>query len=208
MVVDTQIELYHFEECPYCEKVRRALDYYDLDYKSHIIDPADRSEVEEISGQSLVPVIVDGYNVVHDSTEIIKYLDEHYSNSRHLVPEKAHEKSHAFIWNEFCELSWGTLGYRAQKGTDKSGNKLSSRDMENLQSEINRESQLLDDYLTETEFLVGNEFSIADIAMSSFISRMMEFSDFDISEQHKNIWDWFERVNEIVEPAEVEIAEA
>ena len=208
MVVDTQIELYHFAECPYCEKVRRALDYYDLEYKSHIIDPADRSEVEEISGQSLVPVIVDGDNVVNDSTEIIKYLDEHYSNSLHLVPERAHEKSHALIWNEFAELSWGTLGYRAQKGTDKAGNKLSARDMENLQSEISRESKLLNDYLSESEFLVGNEFSIADIAMSSFISRLTEFSDFDISEEHKNLWTWFERVNEVIENAEMELAEA
>ena len=208
MVVDTHIELYHFEECPYCEKVRRALDYYDLEYESHIIDPADRSEVEEISGQSLVPVIVDGDNVVNDSTEIIKYLDEHYSNSRQIVPEEAHEKSHALIWNEFGELSWGTLGYTAQKGIDKAGNELSSGDKQHLQAEINRESQLLDDYLTNMKFLVGNEFSIADIAMSSFISRLTEFSDFDISEEHKNLWNWFERVNQVLEHTETELAEA
>jgi glutathione S-transferase len=80
--------------------------------------------------------------------------------------------------------------------------------MENLQSEINRESQLLDDYLTGTEFLVGNEFSIADIAMSSFISRLTEFSDFDISEEHKNLWTWFDRVNTVVKHTEAELAEA
>lgn len=202
MVVDTEIELYHFEECPYCEKVRRALNYYDLEYESHIIDPADRSEVEEISGQSLVPVIVDGDNVVHDSTDIIKYLNEHYSNSLHIVPEKSHEKSHAFIWNEFGELSWGALGYRAQKGADRAGNELSSRDMEELQTEIDREAKLLDGYLTGRKFLVGDEFSIADIAISSFLSRLTKFSDFDVSEDYKNLWTWFENVNEVLESTE------
>lgn len=79
MAVNDKIELYHFEGCPYCEKVRRVLRDYDLDWVSHEIDPTDRSEVERISGQRLVPVIVDGDTVVNDSTEIIKYLDKHYS---------------------------------------------------------------------------------------------------------------------------------
>jgi glutathione S-transferase len=79
MAVGGKIELYHFKGCPYCEKVRRALGDHGLDWVSHEIDPADRSEVKRISGQRLVPVIVDGDTVVNDSTEIIRYLDKHYS---------------------------------------------------------------------------------------------------------------------------------
>ena len=40
------------------------------------VDPRDRSPVEEISGQPLVPVLVDGERVVADSTAIMRYLEE------------------------------------------------------------------------------------------------------------------------------------
>jgi maleylpyruvate isomerase len=42
------------------------------------VDPVDRSPVEHISGQPLVPVLVDDSRVVTDSTEIIRYLEERH----------------------------------------------------------------------------------------------------------------------------------
>jgi glutathione S-transferase len=39
------------------------------------VDPADRSEVERVSGQLLVPVLVEDGKVVVDSTEILRYLE-------------------------------------------------------------------------------------------------------------------------------------
>ena len=40
------------------------------------LDPADRSPVEALSGQSLVPVLLDGGRVVSDSTAILHYLED------------------------------------------------------------------------------------------------------------------------------------
>jgi len=40
------------------------------------VDPDDRSPVEAISGQTLVPVIVDGDEVLHDSPVIVEWLEE------------------------------------------------------------------------------------------------------------------------------------
>ncbi len=196
MTVDTQLELYHFEGCPYCEKVRRALNYYGLEYESHIIDPADRSKVREISGQPLVPVLVDGNNVVHDSTRIITYLDEHYSNSPHLIPEAPDDQAHAFIWNEFSELVWGDLGYKAQKGTDMDGNVLSEHERADLRSEIQKQSDQLNKYLSGNEYLAGDALSIGDIALSSFISRIQEFSEYSLPDEHSQLWEWYERVDD------------
>lgn len=68
------LRLYHFEACPYCEKVRRVLRELGLQYESLEIDPKDRSPVEEVSGQPLVPVLVDGERVVVDSTRIVEHL--------------------------------------------------------------------------------------------------------------------------------------
>lgn len=43
-----------------------------------VIDWDDRRPIEEVSGQSLVPVIDDGGEVVSDSARILSYLDERY----------------------------------------------------------------------------------------------------------------------------------
>ena len=50
------LKLYHFEACPYCEKVRGTLRRMDLRYESVEIDPSDRAAVKAVSGQELTPL--------------------------------------------------------------------------------------------------------------------------------------------------------
>jgi glutathione S-transferase len=76
------LELYQFEACPHCARVRRKLSELGLDWISREV-PVDRSErqrVEAISGQPLVPVLADpDHNmVVTESEDICAYLDEIY----------------------------------------------------------------------------------------------------------------------------------
>ena len=76
------LELYQFEGCPFCERVREALDDLGLDYVIRTIPRplSGRDRVQEISGQPLVPVLVDPDKdrVVTDSIEIIEYLRSTY----------------------------------------------------------------------------------------------------------------------------------
>ena len=58
------------------ERVSLALAHKGLDVEWEDVDPLDRSPVERISGQPLVPVLVDDGHVLADSTEIIRYLEE------------------------------------------------------------------------------------------------------------------------------------
>jgi glutaredoxin 3 len=76
------LELYQFEGCPYCERVRMALDERGLDYVVRTVPRAHarRDRVRAVSGQTQVPVLVDpGQNaVVIESEDIIDYLRKHY----------------------------------------------------------------------------------------------------------------------------------
>ncbi|ACV46978.1 MULTISPECIES: glutathione S-transferase N-terminal domain-containing protein [Halomicrobium] len=79
----TNLELYELEGCPYCAKVIDKLDELDLDYQSHMVPRShdERTEVEEVSGQTGVPVLVDPDNGVEgmaESDDIVEYLDETY----------------------------------------------------------------------------------------------------------------------------------
>jgi glutaredoxin 3 len=76
----TEIVLYQAEWCPYCARVRAVLTDLLLDYKivnvprSH----AERDEVRQVSGQTGIPVMVDGDAVLDDDDDIIPYLEKKY----------------------------------------------------------------------------------------------------------------------------------
>lgn len=77
------IELYELPGCPYCAKVKRKLDELQLDYQSHTVSPnrSQRTVVQEVSGQTSVPVLIDsdhGISGMAESDEIVAYLDRIY----------------------------------------------------------------------------------------------------------------------------------
>ena len=60
-----------------CGKVARRLRSMGIEYQEVRVPfmKRDRPEVEELSGQRWVPVLVDGEEVIHDSHRILEYLD-------------------------------------------------------------------------------------------------------------------------------------
>lgn len=79
------LELYELEGCPYCAKVKRKLDELGLEYESHMVarSHGNRDEVEAISGQTGVPVLIDNENGIDgmpESDDIVEYLEETYGS--------------------------------------------------------------------------------------------------------------------------------
>ncbi|ESP87779.1 glutaredoxin family protein [Candidatus Halobonum tyrrellensis] len=77
--------LYELAGCPYCAKVKDKLSELDLEYESVMVegDKSQRDEVEEVSGQRGVPVLVDeehGVDGMAESDDIVDYLDETYGS--------------------------------------------------------------------------------------------------------------------------------
>ncbi len=77
---DELLEVYQFEQCPYCSKVRKKMTDLGLDFIARHVDPYDRSRVKEVSGQEGVPVLVDPNTgtTMPESDDIIEYLEERY----------------------------------------------------------------------------------------------------------------------------------
>jgi glutaredoxin 3 len=74
------LEVYQFEGCPYCSKVRSKMTELGIDFIARNVDKNDRSRVKEVSGQTGVPVLVDPNTdtVMPESDDIVEYLEEHY----------------------------------------------------------------------------------------------------------------------------------
>ncbi len=80
------LELYQIDDCPYCVSVRTKLAELGIDYIVRTVPSPVymRDRVMEISGQPLVPVLVDPERdiVMPESEDIVMYLDEHYGAGR------------------------------------------------------------------------------------------------------------------------------
>jgi glutaredoxin 3 len=77
------LELYELPGCPYCAKVKTKLDELGLEYVSHEVprSHSERTEVEDVSGQTGVPVLVDPDHDVEgmpESDDIVAYLEGTY----------------------------------------------------------------------------------------------------------------------------------
>lgn len=81
----SNLTLYELPGCPYCAKVKTKLADLGLDYESIEVPRShgERTEVEAVSGQTGVPVLVDPDNDVDgmaESDDIVAYLDRTYGN--------------------------------------------------------------------------------------------------------------------------------
>jgi len=73
------MELHQFRHSAFCEKVRLILSYKGLTATLVEVSPGlGQLELFRISGQRQVPVLVDGGEVIADSTAIALYLEEHH----------------------------------------------------------------------------------------------------------------------------------
>lgn len=77
------ITIYVLDGCPYCKKVLDVLDDMELPYETIGVPSSHekRDKVEEVSGQTAVPVITDPNNDVegmNESDDIVEYLEENY----------------------------------------------------------------------------------------------------------------------------------
>lgn len=79
------LTLYRLEGCPYCERVVDRLHELDLDFDSVWVEAehSKRNEVKRISGQRLVPVLIDEDRGVTmaESERILEYLNTNYARA-------------------------------------------------------------------------------------------------------------------------------
>jgi glutathione S-transferase len=87
------------------ERVALAAGHKGLEIEWVDVDPADRSPVEAVSGQSLVPVLVDGDEVVADSPAIILLLEERHPEPP-LYPHDESRRAEVEIFVDWFNRVW------------------------------------------------------------------------------------------------------
>ncbi len=87
------------------ERVALAAGHKGLELEWIDVDPADRSPVEQLSGQALVPLLVDGDEVVADSTRIIELLEARFPEPP-LYPRDEARRAEVSIFIDWFNRVW------------------------------------------------------------------------------------------------------
>ena len=86
------LNLYQFELCPYCHKVKAALDLKGIPYNKIEVNPMTKEELKGLgpapAGRRKVPVVEFNGTVIRDSSEIIRWLDTLEFDGINLVPKE------------------------------------------------------------------------------------------------------------------------
>src|SRR3989338_9037914 len=132
------LRLFHFEACPFCEKVRLSLKHMGLPCESAAIDPDDRRKVEEVSGQRLVPVLCDEDRVIPDSTRILRYLIARYGDAD-MLPQPPADQALAWIVEDYADEVLGPLMRSILEDKTPAGGPLQPAERRGLGGDLERQ---------------------------------------------------------------------
>ena len=121
---------------------------------------ADRSAVVELSGQPLVPVAEFDGEVVRGSMRIVERLDRDHPDPP-LLPENPADAARTRIFVAFFDRVW--------KGPPNALDGPTPPDAEALAKRIQTWQAWFEDLLTETPYLTGATFGLADICAFPFL---------------------------------------
>jgi len=186
------------------ERVSLALAHKGLAVEWVDVDPADRTDVDRVSDQSLVPVLVDGDRIVSDSTEILRYL-EVLSPEPPLFPVEVARRAELEVFLEWFNRVWKRPpneieALRAKPHPDEEL-------IDALGRELTGTLDLFERLLDGREYLFG-EFSAADCAAFPFLKYALDDNADDdesfhailrefqqLGENHPRLAAWIARVD-------------
>ena len=152
------IRLYRAPFSTNVERVTMALAFKGLEAESVWIDYSDRSLVEEVSGQRLVPVIEHDGEVVFDSLAILHHLEARHPEPR-LFPTDVARRAEADVFLGWFDKVWKVAPNMIEADPSRA---------EELGAVMDAHLDLFERMLEGRDHLLG-EFSAADCAAHPFL---------------------------------------
>jgi glutathione S-transferase len=199
------LRLFRFPYSTNVERVALALAHKRLEVESVAVDPADRSPLRELSGQELVPVLVDGDEVVTDSTRIMHHLERRFPDPP-LFPSEPSARAEVEVFLDWFNRAWkrepNLIADAIARGAGEGG------DVERWSARLQRRLELFEGLLSGREHLFG-EFGAADCAAWPFLRYAVAIDPEDdelfhrilharmtLDERHPNLRAWIARVGQ------------
>jgi glutathione S-transferase len=169
-------------EIPYStnvERVQLALAHKGFDVEHVVHDEADRSAIEALSGQTLVPVLeLDDGEVVVDSTRIIRRLEADHPEAP-LWPRDPAKAAEVDVFADWFNRVWKVPPNRIADGHGTDADHAELRDS----------PALFERLLRGRDHLLGDELTAADILAFPFLKYAEHLDPADTDPFHKALND-------------------
>lgn len=161
------------------ERVSIALAYKGLEAEWIEVSYDDRSEIERVSGQALVPVLEHDGRVIPDSTEILRYLEELQPDPP-LWPREPSRRAEAEVFIDWFNRLWKRPPNLIADG----------RDAAKYGPRITASMDLFESLLDGRDYLLGDELGVADLIAYPFVKYAVIWEDGDEHEFHRVLQRW------------------
>ncbi|MCL1470226.1 glutathione S-transferase family protein [Argonema antarcticum A004/B2] len=148
----------------------------------------------QVSPIGKVPVLVDkDGTTLWDSTLIVEYLDETYPEPS-FYPSDRKERLECRKWEDLADtLADNIVALWLQK---RKGDRADSGDVAKYQGAIDRLLPALDGQLTASNYLLGNIWTVADVAALSTLGYYnLRFGE-DWQQHYPKLGEWFKSLHE------------
>lgn len=165
----------------FCHKVLIALRENGTRFDSRIIDfsdPDSAGDLLDIWPVGKIPVLHDKATgmVVPETSIIIEYLQEHYPGPVRLLPDDAGQRLDARLWDRFFDLYVSVPMQKIVTDRIRPAGHLDPHGVAEARLILRTAYPMIDGQLSQHDFAIGNNFTIADCAAvpALFFARIVE----------------------------------
>ena len=158
------MRLYSGSTCPYSHRCRIVLFEKGMDFEVIDVDLMNKSEdVATINPYNKVPVLVERDLVLYEANIINEYIDERFPHPQLMPPDPVMRGRARLFLHRFEQELYSQVDM-IEHGVAKSADKARSVIRDNLTQ--------LAQILTRQKFLLGDEFSMLDVAIAPLLWRL------------------------------------
>jgi glutathione S-transferase len=203
-IVPVTMQVYRVPFSTNCERVALALAHKGLEVEWVDVPADDRSAVVAVSGQPLVPVLVDGDDVITDSPVILRHLEHCFPEPR-LYPADPARNAEAEIFVAWFNSVWKRPPNQIADELVRDGPDRVA--IAEWGAQLTGSLPLFEALLDGRDYLLGDRFGIADVTAFPFLkyATLWEEGDPDLFHRvlrdhlavggHERLAAWIERVD-------------
>jgi glutathione S-transferase len=179
------LRLYRFPYSTNVERVALALAHKGLEVESVPVDPADRAPLRAVSGQDLVPVLVDGDTIISDSTRILHHLEARFPDPP-LFPADRARAAEVEVFLDWFNRAWKREPNLITDALERGAG--DSADVARWGDRMQRRLDLFEALLSDRDHLFG-DFGAADCIAWPFLRYAVAVDPGDDELFHRVLYD-------------------
>ncbi|GER57004.1 glutathione S-transferase family protein [Striga asiatica] len=224
-----EVVLYQYEACPFCNKVKAFLDYYDIAYKVVEVNPISKNEIKWSDYKKVPILMVDGEQLV-DSSDIINRLSKKIHQDEAIDSDGEEKTWRSWVDNHLVHLlspniyrnsseALESFDYITSHGNFSFTEKITAKyagaaAMYFVSKKLKKKYNITDERaalyeaaetwveaLNGRDFLGGTKPNLADLAVFGVLRPIRYLKSGRDMVEHTRIGDWYSRMETTVGPS-------